>query len=115
MYPMKQLEILMTVAFLFFTGCSAQKGDTGATGPQGETGAQGPAGSTVVRLCPNNANDSYPSVFNEYAFCMNGSLYGTYSSNGGFTAQILPGNWTSNAIGSSCNFTVGPNCQVTQQ
>lgn len=66
---------------------------------------------TPVQLCPGTT--SYPSVFLEYALCVSGQLYGVYSVNGGFLALLPPGNYNSNAVGSSCTFAIGANCQVS--
>lgn len=65
---------------------------------------------TTVKLCPGTT--TYPSKFVEIAFCISGSLFGTYSANGGFSTELPPGAYSSNAINSSCNFTVGPNCTI---
>jgi hypothetical protein len=114
---MKRFEILMTVAFLMFTGCAAQKGDKGDTGLTGAIGVQGPAGAdgtaiTVIRFCADQP--SYPSSFPEVGECINGKIYGVYSVNDGFLAELPPGNYSSNAVGSACNFTIGDNCAVSR-
>lgn len=94
----------------------------GATGPQGligETGGTGPQGLpgidsnpiSVVQLCPGVT--TYPSVFVEVGVCFQNNLYAVYSTHGGFMTLIPPGNYTSNALGSQCNLTVGPNCAVS--
>lgn len=84
-------------------------------GTNGENGAAGTPGTLVtsVQFCPNDT-PSYPSSFPEVGFCIDDNLYAVYSANGGFMTKILPGNWTSNAVGSSCNFTVSANCTVTR-
>lgn len=64
-----------------------------------------------VQFCPNPT--TYPSTFSEVGFCINNQLWGVYSVNNGFLTLIVPGNYSSNGINSSCNFTVGPNCTVT--
>lgn len=94
----------------YFVG---EKGETGAQGPAGADGKDGVDATpvTVVKLC--NGTTTYPTTFVEVAFCVGGKLYGTYSSNGGFSTELPPGAYSSNAIGSSCNFTVGPNCTVS--
>lgn len=88
------------------------KGDQGDSGADGQDGSDGvdAAPVTVVKLCPGNT--VYPSKFVEIAFCVQGNLYGTYSANGGFSTEFPPGNYSSNAVGSSCNFSVLPNCVV---
>lgn len=92
-------------------GAVGAPGNDGATGPQGD---QGPAGLdsnpiTVVKLCTETP--SY-GVFVEFAMCINGSLYGVYSANGGFLALLANGAYTSNGIGSACNFSVN-GCSVS--
>lgn len=69
------------------------------------------SGVSVVVLCPGTT--VYPGTFVEVGFCIDGKLYATYSANGGFSTEIPPGTYSSNGIGNSCTFTVGPNCQVT--
>lgn len=88
------------------------KGDSGSVGPTGGVGPKGDSGEpgtdsnpiTVVKLCPGTP--TYPSVFVEYAFCIEGKLYGTYSANGGFTAYLPDGQYHSEGIGSRCDFTI---------
>lgn len=113
-------------------GCVSQgyNGRDGAQGPQGERGEDGADGQdgldgvngndgrdgtngtqiSVVKLCPGET--IYPSVFVEVAFCIDGKLYATYSTHGGFSTEIPPGNYLSNTVGSRCNFTVEPLCVV---
>lgn len=88
-------------------------GSDGMPGPQGLQGDAGQDATPVamVQLCPGVT--TYPSVFVEYAACIGNKLYGVYSANGGFLAYLPEGTYTSNAIGSSCNLTIGPNCQIT--
>lgn len=97
-------------------GLKGDTGDTGPMGPQGTPGSQGSAGTnatpvTIVNLCPGVT--TYASVFVEVAICLDNKLYGVYSSLGGFMTYLPPGNYSSNAIGSACNLTVLPNCQVS--
>lgn len=65
---------------------------------------------TTVQFCPGTT--SYPGEFNEIGFCINNNLYAVYSANNGFLTYIPPGNYSSNAIGSSCSFTVATNCDI---
>jgi hypothetical protein len=69
-------------------------------------GTNGTAGTIVapVQFCP--AATSYPGTFSEVGFCIGGNLYAVYSANDGFLSAIPNGNYTSNGINSSCNFTV---------
>lgn len=118
-------------AFLFYAlvGCCGPRGRTGAAGqsivgpkgPEGDRGFNGTNGTdglngadavpvTVVNLCPGASNYG---VFVETAICLNNNLYGVYSANGGFLTLLAPGSYSSNAIGSACSLTVGPNCTVS--
>lgn len=65
---------------------------------------------TPIQFCPGTTN--YPSTFVELGFCINNSLYAVYSYANGFLTEVPPGNYSSNAIGSSCNFVVLPNCVI---
>src|ERR1700677_3947355 len=49
---------------------------------------------------------TYPSTFAEVGFCINGEIYAVYSANDGFLSPIPSGNYTSDGINASCNFTV---------
>lgn len=98
-------------------GAAGPKGDSGSQGIQGEQGIPGRDGEdgedaqvSIVKLCPGVT--TYPTRFVEVAFCFDGKLYGTYSANGGFSTELPPGNYSSNAIGSSCNFRVLPDCII---
>src|SRR5271165_5495559 len=64
-----------------------------------------------VQFCPGNT--TYPNEFNEVGICYMGNLYGVYSANNGFLTYIPPGYYSSNAIGSSCNFYVNSNCVIS--
>lgn len=111
---------LIIIPIIGLTACGPQLvGPVGPPGPQGLTGQPGQngedgrdaSGVTVVQLCPGTT--TYPNVFVEVAFCASGKLYAVYSANGGFQTEIVPGTYQSNAVGSSCTFTVQPNCVVT--
>jgi len=113
---------------LLFQGCGVTGptggiGATGATGPQGPSGQdgtigpQGPRGAdgtaiTVVQFCAG-ATTTYPSDFPEQGLCINGNLYAVYNFNVDYLALIAPGNYYSNAQGTSCNFKVSTNCVVS--
>ena len=88
---------------LLISGC----GTNGAPGPQGNPGG---LNVTTVQFCPGTP--AYPSTFPEVGFCIQGNIYAVYSANDGFLTEVIPGAYTSNAIGSSCNFTVLANCEV---
>lgn len=99
----------------YFVGEKGDKGEQGASGSQGNQGPQGIPGIdatsvTVIKLCPGVT--TYPSRFVEVAFCIGGTLYGTYSANGGFSTEMPSGTYGSNGINASCNFTVAPNCTI---
>ena len=99
-------------------GCNSQGAD-GAAGAIGQPGSPGNDGRdgvdatpvTIVQLCPGTT--TYPSVFVEIAFCVSGRLYGTYSTHGGFSTELPPGNYSSNTLGSRCNLTIHTNCVVS--
>lgn len=78
----------------------------------GTNGTNGTNGFTFasVQFCTQVTN--YPSTFPEVGFCINGSLYAVYSANGGYLFQVANGAYSSNAIGSACNFSVS-GCSVT--
>jgi len=88
----------------------------GAAGPSGPQGSPGPTGApgtsvTVVQFC-NKCTPIYPSDFPEIGLCLGGNLYAVYSENDGFLTLVTPGNYYSNGINCSCNFTVKSNCEV---
>lgn len=84
----------------------------GPQGPKGDPGAPGTV-VTPIQLCAG-FTPTYPSSFPEYAFCIGDKLYGVYSTNGGFMAELPPGNYRSDGVGASCVFTIEPHCVVTQ-
>jgi hypothetical protein len=107
-------------SILLCNGSTGQTGATGATGSQGATGATGQNGSngtnatlvTVVQFCENTT--VYPSTFSEVGVCLGGQLYAVYSLNDGFLSLIPPGAYSSDGVNSSCTFTVGTNCTISQ-
>ena len=108
--------VLVLVIANMLTGCAAPKGDRGDRGPKGFDGYDGNDGidatpMRIVQLC--DGTTVYPTAFVEVGFCLQGEVYATYSANGGFSTKLPPGNYSSNAIGSSCNFTVGLDCKIT--
>lgn len=138
-----KFALFATLVGVALIGCGREvgqqgpQGAPGLQGSQGTTGPQGPAGSCSVRqngtsvvitcndgteaeipelepiqLCPGSP--SYPAHFIEVAYCIGGQLYGVYSANGGFMTMLPPGAYTSNGIGSACNFTVSAGCKVSQ-
>lgn len=95
---------------LFSISCGGQ-GQPGQSiqGPQGSPGSPGTQ-IGEVQLCPGTP--VYPNTFVEFAQCVDGDLYAVYSANDGFWTYLPPGNYQSNAIGSSCNFQVVFGCTV---
>lgn len=90
--------------------CNGQAGSAGPSGARGLPGLNA-APVSVVYLC--SQTPSYPSVFVETALCINNSLYAVYSIPNAFMTYLSPGAYTSTGIGSSCNLTVGENCNVS--
>ena len=68
---------------------------------------------TPIQFC-TNFTQSYPNTFAESGICINNTMYGVYSANGGFLAELPPGTYSSDGINASCTFTIGQNCTVTQ-
>lgn len=109
------------------SSCSVTTVSPGGVAPTGGAIISCTDGTSALVLNGSNGNDgtlvtptqlcsgvsSYPTTFVEVAFCINNRLYGVYSDRGGFLTEVLQGTWSSNGINSSCTFTVGPNCQVT--
>lgn len=113
---------LVVLSLLIGLAACCQKGDQGVIGPVGIPGQEGPVGRqgdagvpgtaiTVIQFCPGVV-PTYPTTFPEVGFCIEGQIYAVYSKNDGFLTLIPPGNYNSNAVGSSCNFTVDLNCVV---
>lgn len=106
------------ILILLTAACMPERGPQGYIGPSGPIGIpgdEGPPGRDtvpirVIQLCPGVT--TYPTVFVEVALCINQELWGVYSANGGFLTLLPPGNYSSNAIGSACNLTIKPNCEV---
>ena len=103
---MKKLVLMV----LFLTACG-QNGTNGIDGSAGPAGANG-SSVTVVRFCLGGP-PVYPSTFPETGLCINNAIYAVYSANDGFLTELPPGLYTSDAIGSSCTFTVLPNCLIS--
>jgi len=132
----------LLIATLLLSGCHSYYPSRGLTGYQGAVGAPGvdgspgvsctvsqvPSGALIecptsqalvyngtlvkpVQFCPGTP--TYPSKFIENGFVIGNTLYAVYSANGGFMAAIPPGYYTSNGIGSSCNFTVNADLTVS--
>ena len=112
--------LIIVMVLLVLTACAGPKGDIGFNGADGAAGAPGPIGNpgqdgqdaspvTVVQLCPGVSGYG---TFIEVGFCVDNKLYGTYSANGGFSTYLPPGTYNSNAINSSCTFTVVSGCDL---
>jgi hypothetical protein len=100
------------------TGPQGATGAVGPVGPQGEVGPQGAHGTIIsfVQLCPGFI-PTYPTIFPEYGECVQNAdgtstLYGVYSANGGFWAELPPGTYSSDGINASCTLTIGQNCAL---
>jgi hypothetical protein len=86
--------VILTVGDVVSALCNGNNGKNGLD-------AQGIG---VVQFCPGTP--AYPSTFLEVGLVINNKVYGVYSTNGGFLTYLPPGNYTSNAVGSTCNFTL---------
>lgn len=114
---MKKLLIVCTM----LCGCGqGPQGNPGVSGPAGQSiiGPQGIAGTngttfTIVQFCKNPVT-TYPNTFSEVAYCVNDVLYGVYSANDGFLAALPNGNYTSDGINASCDFTIN-GCTISNQ
>lgn len=129
MNAFSRLAMTLCIIALSSTACGPRDGARGERGEQGLSGLsgrdgesivgpQGPAGEnatsvTIVRFCPGTT--VYPTKFVEVGFCVDNKIYGTYSTHGGFSTELPPGTYNSNAVGSSCNFEIKANCEVVSQ
>lgn len=116
------MKTVMMIALCMMMAACGKAGKDGANGTNGVNGSNGSDGSNghdgtpgtvinMIKLCPGVT--VYPSAFVEVAVCVDNKLYGVYSANGGFMTELVSGAYSSNAIGSACNLTVGANCAVT--
>lgn len=78
-------------------------------------GIPGTPGTVIapIQFCKNPVT-SYPTTFVEIGFCISGEIYAVYSANDGFLSPIPNGNYTSDGINASCNFTV-TGCTISNQ
>lgn len=111
-------QVLLIIGLLFLISCGKDSGTTIAgivyqpvPGPRGPAGADGTI-VYAVQVC-QNVTPSYPFSFPEVAFCINDKLYATYSALGGYSFEVIPGYYSSTAIGSACNINVYPHCVIT--
>jgi hypothetical protein len=106
-----------------FLVCNGLKGDAGAQGLQGIQGVQGIAGKngtngtngtviTPIEFCKDKP--SYPNTFPEYGLLINGIMFGVYSENGGFLAELPAGTYSSMGINSACTFTINKDGTITR-
>jgi hypothetical protein len=118
---MKKYLIALVLGFFMVACGKGDKGDPGSNGQDGAPGAVGSTGPqgdpgengtevTVKQFCPGTTH--YPDTFCEVGFCVNGKLYATYSTHGGFSTEIAPGDYRSNGLNCSCDFTVTSNCGI---
>jgi hypothetical protein len=68
----------------------------------------------AISFCPG-FTQTYPSTFAESGICIDNTLYGVYSANGGFLSELPPGTYSSKGINATCTFTIAPGCKVTVQ
>lgn len=97
------------------TSSAIQDGLAGSIGPQGIVGPAGQPASqvTVVQFCPGYTT-SYPSVFPEFGFLINGKIYATYwDGKNAWTAQVVPGYYQSTSTTAPCNFTVNSDGSIS--
>jgi hypothetical protein len=108
------LTITQNATTAVYSVCNGSAGQSivGPTGPQGNPGTDATP-VTVVQFC-SGVTPTYPSNFPEYGICLGGNLYGVYSANDGFLAELPPGEYSSDGINASCTFTIQPNCVVSQ-
>jgi hypothetical protein len=85
----------------------------GVPGTNGQNGLDGTDATPVtwVQFCAGTT-PSYPSVFPEGGLCIDGNIYAVYSANGGFLTLVPPGEYSSDGVGSSCDFTILASCQI---
>lgn len=95
-----------------YSGIDGKDGSNGTNGSNGSNGANGTDATpvTIVKLCPGVT--TYPSTFVEVAIKVGGKLYAVYSLNNGFLTELVPGHYSSNAVGSACNFTVNADLTI---
>lgn len=94
-------------------GIAGPVGPQGPIGLPGLSGQNGTNGTVIVPIKFCNGTTSYPSTFLEYGLLIDGKMYGVYSAHDGFWAYLPPGYYSSNAIGSSCNFTINANGTIS--
>lgn len=103
--------ILVGVALILvaFSCGRGEKGDKGDPGIPGLDGAQ----ITLIQFCPNST-PTYPSIFPESAFCISNQVYAILDQGNGYDylTIITPGAYTSQGVGSVCNFIVKENCEI---
>lgn len=92
------------------TVCNGTSGTDGVNGTNGSNGLNG-SSVTVVQFCQGTT--TYPTAFLEVGLVIAGKMYGVYSINNGFLTYLPPGAYSSNAVGSSCNFTINADNTVS--
>lgn len=106
------MKLVYLVLIGLVIGCG--QGPQGIPGQPGSTGPAGANGTAIVpiQFCPGST-PAYPSNFPEYGLLINGQIYAVYSLNDGFLTWLPPGVYSSNAVGSSCTFTVNIDGTIT--
>ena len=104
--------VLLTVSYDSW-GTSSSSSYAICNGTNGNPGMPGMPGTQIkmIQFCPGSA--SYPSTFLEYGMLIGTSVYGVYSANDGFLAYLPPGLYLSNAINSTCDFTINADGSIT--
>lgn len=102
-------DISVTKVFSICNGIAGSNGLNGLNGLDGAVGATGPQGAAgtqlrIVQFCPETP--TYPSTFPEIGIVIGTTVFGVYSANDGFLAELPPGQYASNGIGSACTFTI---------
>lgn len=120
------MRYLLLASLIMLTACgkdgtngiNGQAGTPGVNGKDGLNGTDGEGGQdatpvTMIKFCPNE-REVYPSNFPEYGMCIDNNLYAVYwNGNAAFLAKLLPGRYTTTAIGGNCTFTVkSDSCKV---
>lgn len=90
-------------------GEQGANGVQGAVGPQGQQGLAGLDGvlGEPVQLC-SGPTPTYPSIFPEVAFCIDGHLYGSMNNNSSYQyiSELPDGAYSSNGQGANCNMVI---------
>lgn len=79
---------------------------------QSEIAAENEHDVYAVQFCPGYTV-TYPSMFPEYGFCIEGELYATYwDGKNAFSTKLVAGAYMSTSTSAPCNFQYIGNCKV---